>query len=367
MPVAAAAAAADAATKEPAARQEISGFSEAPSRWWEWRGFKIRYQELGEGNTGPAVVLVHGLFVNADHWRQNMPALAEAGCRVFAIDLLGCGYSDRPPPTSNAARAASGENGRDLTPARADLGTARGGSRDGVDIELRHPVEGSVYNFYTWAEQLADFQQQVVSPAAPPSAARSGSATLVCNSIGTISALQAAVDSPALWDGVFVVNPNFRELHVAENPAPLQPVIALVQRALRAYGQPVFDAAANPATVKQILKEPYADPAAVTDELVDVLLTPLLSPGAADVVFDTLSYSAGPLPEQLLQDPELEAPVWVCYGLEDPWTPAPRVEALARFDSVERVVPLPGVGHCPHDEAPGLVNPLLLEFLARLA
>ena len=31
----------------------------------------------------------------------------------------------------------------------------------------------------------------------------------------------------------------------------------------------------------------------VTDELVDVLLTPLLSPGAADVVFDTLSYSAG--------------------------------------------------------------------------
>ena len=31
----------------------------------------------------------------------------------------------------------------------------------------------------------------------------------------------------------------------------------------------------------------------MTDELVDVLLTPLLSPGAADVVFDTLSYSAG--------------------------------------------------------------------------
>ena len=33
--------------------------------------------------------------------------------------------------------------------------------------------------------------------------------------------------------------------------------------------------------------------AQVTDELVDVLLTPLLSPGAAAVVFDTLSYSAG--------------------------------------------------------------------------
>ena len=34
-----------------------------------------------------------------------------------------------------------------------------------------------------------------------------------------------------------------------------------------------------------------------------MLLTPLLTEGAADVVFDTLSYSAGPLPEQ--QEPSL--------------------------------------------------------------
>mmetsp|Transcript_22960 Transcript_22960/g.73487 ORF Transcript_22960/g.73487 Transcript_22960/m.73487 type:complete len:87 (-) Transcript_22960:1-261(-) len=52
----------------------------------------------------------------------------------------------------------------------------------------------------------------------------------------------------------------------------------------------------------------------VTDELVDVLLTPLLQPGSADVVFDTLSYSAGPLPEQQLADTRLEAPVLVLYG-----------------------------------------------------
>jgi pimeloyl-ACP methyl ester carboxylesterase len=105
----------------------------------------------------------------------------------------------------------------------------------------------------------------------------------------------------------------------------------------------------------------------VTDELVDVLLTPLLTDGAADVVFDTLSYSAGPLPEQLLADDRLTAPVLVCYGEKDPWTPAARVRALERFERVQRVVPLPDVGHCPHDEAPDIVNPLVLDFVRACA
>ena len=186
----------------------------------------------------------------------------------------------------------------------------------------------------------------------------------MCNSIGTISALQAACDAPASFDGVFVVNPNFRELHTAESPGFIQPAVRAVQAALRARGQPLFDALATKPTVKQILAEPYFDAATVTDELVDVLLTPLLTPGAADVVFDTLSYSAGPLPEQLLQDARLRGtPVTVVYGEKDPWTPAPRVDALARYAPVERVIPLPGVGHCPHDEAPDRVNPLIVEFV----
>ena len=105
----------------------------------------------------------------------------------------------------------------------------------------------------------------------------------------------------------------------------------------------------------------------VTDELVDVLLTPLLSPGAADVVFDTLSYSAGPLPEPLLEDERLQAAVQICFGEADPWTPPARVRALERFRSVRSVVGLPGVGHCPHDEAPELVNPMIVDFVRSLS
>ena len=47
------------------------------NKLWSWRGFNIRYQEVGASNAdGPVCILVHGLFVNADHWRRNLPALA---------------------------------------------------------------------------------------------------------------------------------------------------------------------------------------------------------------------------------------------------------------------------------------------------
>lgn len=80
----------------------------------------------------------------------------------------------------------------------------------------------------------------------------SGSTSIVSNSIGTITALQAAVDCPALFNAVMTINPNFRELHTAEIPGLAVPAVRAVQAALRKYGKGLFDAAANPKTVKQV-------------------------------------------------------------------------------------------------------------------
>merc|ERR1712232_1138299 len=90
---------------------------------------------------------------------------------------------------------------------------------------------------------------------------------------------------------------------------------------------------------------------------------PLLTEGGSNVVFDTLSYSAGPLSEQQLSQIPEGKRVSICYGKADPWTPSPRVEALLNNAAVDRVVGWEGIGHCPHDEAPELVNPFILEFL----
>jgi len=332
------------------------------NEYWKWRGQKIRYvsQGIQENEFGPTVLLVHGLFVNADHFRKQMDDLANNGCRVFAIDLLGNGYSSKPYPTSDEAILISGERDRPNVIRGVTLGTANGNIRNDIDVQLSHPVKNSVYNFFTWAEQLTDFVEQVAKPG-------DSKTILVCNSIGTISSLQASIDRPDIFDACYIINPNFRELHVAESPKFLQPIVKVVQSWLRSNGQGIFDTLAKPNTVKNILQEPYHVSNTVTDELVDVLLSPLLREGSADVVFDTLSYSAGPLPEQQLQSEALRNTiVEICYGVEDPWTPPLRVQGLERYDPVKAVIPLENVGHCPHDEAPELVNPLIIDFVNRV-
>jgi pimeloyl-ACP methyl ester carboxylesterase len=336
---------------------------------YQWRGTQqIRYQVDGPLD-GKPVVLVHGLFVNSDHWRKTIKALAKEGYRAFALDLWGCGYSACPPRDSEEAQSFNGEarfldaDDDTIILKNIELGTASGKKVRIRNVELKHPL-GSPYNFYTWSELINDFCRDVVVPDASPNE----QVTLVCNSIGTMSSLQAVIDNPDLYNGVFCIAPNFRELHSAEVALAnvSMPVLRFVQKQLREKGQGLFDALAKPDTVKEILKTPYAVRSAVDDTLVQVLLDPLLLEGASNVVFDMLSYSAGPLPEQQLASFPENKPVWVSYGKQDPWTPPGRVEALITKPPVEKVIGWEGVGHCPHDEAPEKVNPEIFDFLNRL-
>ncbi|KAL7531979.1 hypothetical protein ACHAXR_004349 [Thalassiosira sp. AJA248-18] len=381
---------------------------------YNWRGYNIRYQVSGPEDADHTLLLVHGLFVNSDHWRKTLTGLQQEGedgkkksCRVYALDLLGSGWSSKPFRDDPAAQLVNGENGRfadcdsvcyrenqqqqsskatlqkkRTTPILENipLGTGSGGNRLATELELRHPLK-SPYNFYTWAEQIADFTHDVIKAADGGGSSSKNKVTLVANSIGTMSSLQSILDEPDLYNGCFVINPNFRELHSAEVPFSklTMPLVRQIQSLLRTKGHGLFETLATPETVTEILKEPYAVTEAIDEELVSVLLDPLLTPGADEVVFDTLSYSAGPLPEQQLSSSQFpsrdECPVWVVYGLDDPWTPGKRVENLVNVGGpndgygegpVERIVGLEGAGHCPHDECPERVNELILEFLDRL-
>jgi len=263
------------------------------------------------------MLLVHGFGGNADHWRKNLPELGRVG-QVWAIDLLGYGYSSKPTP------------------------------------DPENP--NTIYNFFTWAEQLLDFQREVMG---------GGPAFYISNSIGGIPCLQAAVDEPSAVKGVVLIDVSLRMLHVSKQPPLARPFIAWFQRLLRttSLGKYFFSQVAQERQVRQILKEAYCDPETVTDELVDAILKPGLQPGAAEVFLDFVSYSGGPLPEELI--PEVSCPVSIIWGERDPWEKVEWGRDFQRFGPVEEFVPLPGVGHCPQDEAPQLVNPVLARFVKR--
>lgn len=99
----------------------------------------------------------------------------------------------------------------------------------------------------------------------------------------------------------------------------------------------------------------------MTDELVDCILTPGLQPGACEVFLDFISYSGGPLPEDLI--PKVTCPLSIVWGEADPWEKVEWGRKLAALPTVSEFVPLAGVGHCPQDEAPQLVNPLIERFV----
>ena len=48
------------------------------------------------GGHGQPLLLIHGLGARAEDWTPEMPAYAKHGFRVYAIDLLGSGGTDRP-------------------------------------------------------------------------------------------------------------------------------------------------------------------------------------------------------------------------------------------------------------------------------
>lgn len=78
----------------------ISGVQRAA----EWKlGLTEHYVRLGqyrirylEGGSGKPLVLVHGLAGRAEDWLPLAPALRDAGYRIYALDLLGYGRSDKP-------------------------------------------------------------------------------------------------------------------------------------------------------------------------------------------------------------------------------------------------------------------------------
>ena len=63
-------------------------------RRYRWKGWDLSYSVAGEGEP---LLLVHGIYAGASsfEFRKNFEELSRS-FRVYALDLLGCGTSERP-------------------------------------------------------------------------------------------------------------------------------------------------------------------------------------------------------------------------------------------------------------------------------
>src|SRR3954463_13507678 len=90
-------------------------------------GHRLRYLRSG---TGPPLLLVHGLLGYSFSWRFAIPPLSEHAT-VYAVDMLGVGFSDRPPGLNCCLRASAERLLRFLDSAAIVscdlLGTSHGG------------------------------------------------------------------------------------------------------------------------------------------------------------------------------------------------------------------------------------------------
>jgi pimeloyl-ACP methyl ester carboxylesterase len=281
--------------------------------FWTWQGHKIQYTVMG---TGKPLVLIHGFGASIGHWRKNIPVLASAGYRVFALDLLGFGGSDKPP--------------------------------------LKYTVE-------VWVELLKDFWTAHIQEPA----------VFIGNSIGALIGLITVTEHPEIAAGGVLINSAGGLSH---RPHELNPPLRIVMGAFNRFvsspitGAFVFNRVRQKTQIRRTLYQVYRNREAVTDELVDLLYTPSCDPGAQQVFAAILTAPPGPSPSELL--PNVERPLLVIWGAEDPWTPitGAKLYEQARENGKEiKIVPIPGAGHCPHDEVPDVVNQQIINWLSSVS
>ena len=282
---------------------------------WNHLGHPVHALRAGpERPAGPAVLLVHGFGASTDHWRHNLPVLAERH-EVHALDLLGFGRSAKP----------------------AGLG----------------------YGGALWRDQLAAYVDE-----------RIGRPTvLVGNSLGGFASLAAGAALGERAAGVVLLNAAGP---FSDEQAPPRGWGAIARQTIGAalLRSPVlqrllFENMRRPATVRRTLNQVYVDRTNVDDDLVEAIVAPSRDPGAFGVFRTVFDIPRGqPLDELFAQ---LTCPLLLLWGIRDPW-----INAAGRRAAFQRHAPAATsevvleAGHCPHDEVPEQVNRALLAWLAGL-
>uniref|UniRef100_UPI00404A3573 alpha/beta fold hydrolase n=1 Tax=Cyanobium sp. TaxID=2164130 RepID=UPI00404A3573 len=285
------------------------------------------------------MLLIHGFGASVGHWRHTMPALT-AQADVIAIDLLGFGASDKP--------------------------------RSRLADEPNQP--GAVlYCFDLWSRQVADAAISLFGLGETTNSERPAlqpALHLIGNSIGGMVALTAArllVKEGIPPKQVILIDCAQRTLddkRAAELPGLERVSRPLLKQLVRQRWviAPLFRLLAQPGFIRRVLLKAYPSGANLDEELIGLLHRPSTDPGATESFRGFVNLFSDYLAPELLVD--LAVPVRLLWGADDPWEDPKEARRWANeFPCIQELQVLSGLGHCPQDEGPERVNPILLQWI----
>lgn len=281
------------------------------SSQWEWQGYRIAYVHAGAPRPDrPPLLLIHGFGASTAHWRKNIQHL-QTEFDVWAIDLLGFGQSAKP------------------------------------DRE---------YSTTLWQEQLHDFITTVIGRPA----------VLAGNSLGGYVSLCVAAEYADAVAGVILLNSagTFTAQESATSESSLQSLLGQTIRSVLLQPFPswlLFQYVRQRSVIRNTLQKVYLDHSAITETLIDDIRRPADDPGAVKVFAAVFKSPRGKTVDLLLES--MTAPLLLIWGEADPWMNARQRSQQFRQYYANLKEHFLQAGHCPHDEVPQQVNPLIRDWV----
>jgi len=255
----------------------------------------------------PPLILLHGLLGYSFSWRYTMPALAPY-TTVYAPDLMGAGFSDRPT---------------------------------GLD----HSTRGTAKRLLSFIERLGI-----------------SSFDLLGTSRGGAVAMMAADEC---------LNASAR-LHLRRLVlvAPVNPYSTHGRRLAPFFGSPFGSALFRHVILRTPFSYPYwhsrlyGDRSKIPSEALEGYRAPLSKPGLFEHALSIASTWTADLRELQTTLPKLaKIPTLLMWGSKDSAVYASSAAPLAKHFPNSEVIIFPGVGHLPYEECPDEFNRELIEFL----
>lgn len=274
-------------------------------RRYPWKYGDVFYEVKGNREAKP-LVLIHGFGPGASsyEWRKNIDALA-SDYRVYVLDLLGFGLSDRPAI--------------DYTPE-------------------------------TFSDLLGDFVKEVIGKPA----------TVVAHGLPGAYVVTEAYRRPRYFERLVLVSPPTSMLEEAA-PGPVGSVLKSTLR-LPLIGEFVYNILTSRNAIRNYYDiQGFHNPGLITDELVEYVYTSAHQPNARYAAASLLGSSLNMDVHEALA--RLQVPVLIVVGREGAETPSEATEAFKRANAKVEVRILDRCNTQPQDEQATLFNSMLKELV----